>query len=240
MGTMRDLQERIEAIPSRLAVLRGRIGDAAARAGRSADEVTVIAVTKSFPVELIRGALDAGIRDIGENRVQEGREKVEAVGRDAATWHLIGHLQTNKARWALRYFDLIHSLDSIRLAEELQKRAEIEDTVVRTLVQVNTSGEESKYGIAPGSLRSLLEAMPGLDRLRVEGLMTIAPFDEREAVVRPAFVGLRRLFEEVPSWGLPGVTMLHLSMGMSSDFEWAVAEGATMVRVGSVIFGPRE
>ncbi len=237
---MRDLNERIEAIPDRLEAARERIARVASACGREPDSVRMVAVTKSFPLEMVRGALAAGITDIGENRVQEGREKIEQVGRDAATWHLIGHLQTNKAKWAVRYFDLLHSVDSVRLAQTIQERAEVEEATVPVLIQVNTSAEESKYGLSALQLRPLLDQISAFDRLRVEGLMTLAPFDDREQVVRPAFVGLRGLFEEVPSWGIPRVQMTHLSMGMSNDFEWAVAEGATMVRLGSVLFGARE
>jgi pyridoxal phosphate enzyme (YggS family) len=236
---MRDLQDRIDAIPGRLSGVCDRIFRACERSGRDADDVTVVGVTKTFPVALVEAAIAAGIADIGENRVQEGLEKVEAVGRHAAVWHLVGHLQTNKAKHAVSAFDLFHGLDSVRLADEVQKRAENADMTMAVLVQVNTSGEESKYGVPPDGLRPLLEHTAGLDRLQVEGLMTIAPFDQREEVVRPAFVGLRRLFEDVPGWGLPRVEMRHLSMGMSNDFEWAVEEGATIVRLGSVLFGPR-
>ncbi len=237
---MDDLTERIEAIPGRLDRVRERIHRAAGMAGRDPAGVQLIAVTKSFPLEIVRGAIDAGITNIGENRVQEGREKIEAVGREAATWHLVGHLQSNKARWAVRFFDVIQSVDSLRLAEELQHRAEIEEAEIRMLVQVNTSGEGSKYGIENRELRRFLEGLTGFDRLKVGGLMTIGLFDNREEIVRPAFVGLRRLFEEVPAWGIPGIEMKHLSMGMSNDYEWAIAEGATMIRLGSVLFGPRD
>ncbi len=237
---MDDLKERIEGIPRRLAEVRERVARAAGEAGRDPTEIEIIAITKSFPVEIVRGAIEAGITDIGENRIQEGREKVEAVGRGAATWHLVGHLQSNKARWAVRCFDMIHSVDSLHLARELQHRAEIEEVDLPILVQVNTSGEATKHGIEAQEARRLLEEMAPLNRLKVKGLMTIGFFDEREEIVRPAFVGLRRLFEEVPSWGIPGVEMRHLSMGMSNDYEWAIAERATMVRLGSVLFGPRD
>ncbi len=237
---MDDLKERIEEIPGRLDQVCERIESAAGAAQRDPAEIRLIAVTKSFPLEIVRGAIDAGITDIGENRVQEGREKIEAAGREAATWHLVGHLQSNKARWAVRFFDMIQSVDSLRLAGELQHRAEIEEIEIPMLVQVNTSGEDSKYGIESRELRRFLEGFADLDRLKVQGLMTIGLFDEREEIVRPAFVGLRRLFEEVPAWGIPGIEMKHLSMGMSNDYEWAIAEGATMIRLGSVLFGPRD
>jgi len=237
---MLDLDDRIASIPARLESVRERIETAASDADRDPASIRIVAVTKSFPVDIIRAALGAGLTRIGENRVQEGCGKIEQLGRDAATWHLVGHLQTNKARHAVRYFDIIESIDSARVAEAIQHRAEIEDITVPVLVQVNTSAEESKFGLSPGELRPLLDSISALDRIAVQGLMTIAPFDDRETVVRPAFVGLRQLLEEAESWNVPRVEMNHLSMGMSNDFEWAVAEGATMLRLGSVLFGPRE
>jgi pyridoxal phosphate enzyme (YggS family) len=237
---MFDLEDRIAALADRLESVQERIALAASGTGRNPASISVVAVTKAFPVEIIQAALKAGLTEIGENRVQEGREKIEQLGRDAATWHLVGHLQTNKARHAVRCFDIIQSVDSIRLGEAIQHRAEIEAVTVPILIQVNTSAEESKFGVPRQGLRPLVEAVSALDRVRVQGLMTIAPFDDRETVVRPAFVGLRQLLEEVKSWAIPGIEMTHLSMGMSNDFEWAVAEGATLLRLGSVLFGPRE
>ena len=200
----------------------------------------IVAVTKGFPAEIVRAAIDSGLTEIGENRVQEGCVKIELIGREAATWHLVGHLQTNKAKHAVRFFDIIDSVDSIRVAEAVHHRAVIEDVKLPVLVQVNTSGEESKFGVEGAELKPLLEGISRFDRIEVKGLMTIAPFDDRETVVRPAFVGLRRLLEEAGSWGIPRIEMKELSMGMSNDFEWAVAEGATVLRLGSVLFGPRE
>lgn len=237
---MVDLQERISALPSRLSLVRERIEYAAGRAGRDPTGISIVGVTKTLPVTMIEAALRAGLTRIGENRVMEGCEKIEQLGRDAATWHLVGHLQTNKARHAVRCFDIIESVDSVRVAEAIQRRAEIEQVSVPVLIEVNVSGEASKFGVAPGELRQLLEEISVLDRIHVQGLMTIALFDDRESIVRPAFVGLRQLLEEAQSWGIPGTEMTQLSMGMSSDFEWAVAEGATIVRLGSVLFGPRE
>ena len=237
---MANLDERIEALPSRLEDVRERIARAASGAGRDPSGINIVGVTKTLPVPLIEAAIGAGLTRIGENRIQEGCAKIEEIGRNAATWHLVGHLQTNKARHAVRWFDIIESVDSVRIAEAIQQRAEIEERTVPVLVEVNTSGEESKFGVDEGELRPLLERIASFDRLRVEGLMTIAPFDVREEIVRPAFVRLRRLLEDARSWQIPGVEMRELSMGMSGDFEWAVAEGATIVRLGSVLFGSRE
>lgn len=237
---MSNLDDRIASLPARLESVRERIEAAASAVGRDPESVLIVAVTKSFPVEIMRAALGAGLTDIGENRVQEGCEKIEQLGRETATWHLVGHLQTNKARHAVRFFDIIESVDSVRVAEAIHHRAEIEDVTVPVLVQVNTSAEESKFGVTGAELGPLLEEVSTLDRIEVQGLMTIGPFDDRETVVRPAFVGLRQLLEEAESWEIPRIEMKELSMGMSNDFEWAVAEGATILRLGSVLFGPRE
>jgi pyridoxal phosphate enzyme (YggS family) len=234
-----DLETRIAGIPERLEEVRSRIARAADEAGRDPSEVSIVGVTKTLPTALISAAIEAGLEGIGENRVQEGCAKIEELGRDATTWHLIGHLQTNKARHAARWFDCIHSIDSVRIAEALQQRAAIEERTIPVFLEVNTSGEASKYGVEPDELRPLLEAAAGCNRLAIRGLMTIAPWDPREKIVRPAFVRLRRLLEEARGWNIPGVEMSELSMGMSDDFEWAVAEGATVVRLGTVLFGRR-
>src|SRR5690606_29540528 len=220
-----------------------RIAQACARAGRAPDEVTLVAVTKTFPAEVVRAAVAAGLRDFGENRVQELVEKAEAVPGEAAggdvRWHLIGHPQRNKARDAARHADAFHALDSLRLAEALDRRAAAEGRVLPCLVQVNVSAEDTKSGVAPDQAHALLDALAPLAHLRVEGLMTLAaPADteeELETVVRPQFRRLRRLAETYPGGGLR-----FLSMGMSGDYEVAVEEGATHVRIGSALFGPRE
>ena len=234
-----DLETRIAGIPERLEEVRSRIARAAGDARRDPSEVSIVGVTKTLPTALVTAAIDAGLDGIGENRIQEACQKIEELGRDAATWHLLGHLQTNKARYAARWFDVVHSVDSVRIAEALQQRAAIEDRTIPVFLEVNTSGEESKFGVIPDELEPLLEAVSGFDRLAIRGLMTIAPYDSRERIVRPAFVRLRRLLEEAREWDIPGVEMSELSMGMSDDFEWAVAEGATVVRLGSVLFGRR-
>jgi len=234
-----DLETRIAGIPERLEEVRSRIARAAGDAGRDPSEVSIVGVTKTLPTALVTAAIDAGLDGIGENRIQEACQKIEELGRDAVTWHLLGHLQTNKARYAARWFDVVHSVDSVRIAKALQQRAEIEDRSIPVFLEVNASGEESKFGVIPDDLEPLLEAVSGFDRLAIRGLMTIAPYDSRERIVRPAFVRLRRLLEEAREWDIPGVEMSELSMGMSDDFEWAVAEGATVVRLGSVLFGRR-
>ena len=216
--------------------VRERIERARQRAGR-ADPVTLVAVTKTHPAEVVRMAVEAGIGDVGENRVQEMDDKVGEIGRDAVRWHLIGHLQRNKAARAVALADLVHSLDSLRLAEALSAEAVKAGTAVRALVQVNTSGEASKFGFAADAALDQIGRMAALPGLRLEGMMTMAPFTDDEAVIRRTFAAARRLCEEaarqVPGFGR------HLSMGMSNDFEAAVEEGSTLVRVGSTLFGER-
>lgn len=218
--------------------VRERIQRALDRTGRD-QEVRIVAVTKGHPVEAVEAAVRAGLRTVGENRVQELEEKVGAVGREAVEWHMIGHLQRNKARMAVPLFDRIHSLDSVRLARALSQEGKRVETVVRGYMQVNVSGEESKGGIEGEAAVEALGAMTELDSLEVHGLMTMAPLTDDERVLRRTFrdmwVLLERLQGELPG-GLRGA---ELSMGMSNDFEIAVEEGATSVRLGTVLFGER-
>ncbi|MDR0787589.1 MAG: YggS family pyridoxal phosphate-dependent enzyme [Gemmatimonadota bacterium] len=225
-------------LPARLAGIRDRIEAACHRVGRDPRGVEIVAVTKTHPVEAVRAALAAGLVNIGENRVQELESKVDAAGVEGARWHLIGHLQRNKARQAIELADLIHSVDSIRLAQKLSEEAVDSGRQVEVLVQVNVSGEETKGGLeGPGTLDSLggICLLPGL---RVVGLMTMAPFTADEGVVREVFRAVRRLAEEAGS--LPGFQSRHLSMGMSGDFELAVEEGSTLVRIGTALLGERD
>jgi hypothetical protein len=210
--------------------VRERIARAAERAGRRPADVLLIGVSKTVEVERIRAAVAAGVTALGENRVQEAKAKIDELGRPAA-WHLIGHLQTNKVKDALDLFDVIHSVDRLELARELDRRAAARGTVVEALLQVNVAAEASKGGVGPDAVAESLDAIGKLAHLRVRGLMTIPPEAERPEDARPWFRRLRELAER---HGLP-----ELSMGMSGDFEVAVEEGATMVRVGTAIFGPR-
>lgn len=225
-------------IATNLQEIRQRIAEAARKAGRNPDEVTLIAVSKNHTVDQIREALAAGITDLGENRVQEAVPKYQAIGK-AATWHMIGTLQTNKARQAVAFADLIHSLDRTSLAQELHRLGQRRGRPVPVLVQVNVAGEESKHGLPPAELPAFLEQISAMDGLCVQGLMTIAPAADDPESVRPVFARLRRLSEQAARLGLPRVEMRWLSMGMSGDYEAAVAEGANLVRIGSAIFGPR-
>ena len=203
------------------------VARACARAGRSPEHVLLIAVSKTMDVERVRLAIAAGVAALGENRVQEAKEKIEALGRPVP-WHLIGSLQTNKAKDAARLFDWIHSVDRADLAQELSRRAE---RALNILLQVNLGDEPQKGGVAPAELKRLHELVAALPNLKVRGLMAIPPATERPEQARPFFRQLRELREQL---GLE-----HCSMGMSADFEVAIEEGATMVRVGTAIFGPR-
>jgi pyridoxal phosphate enzyme (YggS family) len=226
----------VQELRARVAEVRERIEAARARAGR-ADAVTLVAVTKTHPADVVRAAIEAGVADVGENRVQEMDDKVAQIGRGAVRWHLIGHLQRNKAAPAVALADLVHSLDSVRLAEALSAEAVKAGTEVRALVQVNTSGEESKFGLAADEAIDAVARMAALPGLRLEGMMTMAPFTDDEAVIRRTFAGARRLCEDAARQ-VPGLGT-RLSMGMSNDFEAAVEEGSTLVRVGSTLFGER-
>lgn len=224
-------------LAARVAEVRERIDAARARSGRT-DDVTLVAVTKTHPPDAVRAAIEAGVGDVGENRVAELEEKVAAVGRDAVRWHLIGHLQRNKAARALPRFDLLHSLDNLRLAEVLSRAATEAGRTVSVLLQVNTSGEETKGGWGGAEALEAAAAVAALPGLRVEGMMTMAPFTDDAAVLRRTFREARRLFDAAAS-GVEGFHPRHLSMGMSNDYEIAVEEGSTLVRVGSVLFGAR-
>jgi pyridoxal phosphate enzyme (YggS family) len=226
----------VQELKARVDGVRERIEAARARAGHP-DPVTLVAVTKTHPADVVRAAIQAGVADVGENRVQEMDDKVGEIGRGAVRWHLIGHLQRNKAARAVALADLVHSLDSLRLAEALSTEAVKAGVVVPCLVQVNTSGEESKFGLAADEAMDVIHPMSALPGVRLEGMMTMAPFTDDQAVIRRTFAGARRLCEEaarqVPGFGR------QLSMGMSNDFEAAVEEGSTLVRVGSTLFGER-
>ena len=223
----------------RIAAVHEKMAAAAARGGRRVEEVRLVAVSKTHPPERIAEAWDAGLRIFGENRVQEAQEKIPRVQR-AAEWHLVGHLQSNKAAAAARLFQLVHSVDDAPLARRLSGAAEREGRVLDVLVQVNVSGEAVKSGAAPDRLRPLLEEIAsGCPGVRVRGLMTMPPLDEHPEASRPHFARLRALADEVRSWRIPSVAMDELSMGMTGDFPVAIEEGATLIRVGRALFGER-
>src|SRR5882724_3338401 len=233
-------------IAQNAAAVRERIGAAARRAGRNADDVVLMGVSKTFPAEAVREAYAAGIRVFGENRVQEFAEKSSNLptgldGLRDAEWHLIGHLQSNKAGKAAELFDAVDSVDSLRLAERLNAAAAELGKKLRVFIEINIGGEEAKAGLNPSApeLEEILLAAPRLDHLEIQGLMAIPPFVENPEDARPYFRKLRQVRDGIAKRQLSGVGMSTLSMGMSHDFEIAVEEGSTCVRVGTAIFGTR-
>jgi pyridoxal phosphate enzyme (YggS family) len=224
----------------RLDEVRRRIASAAKRSNRVPEEVTLIAVSKTHPVEMLSQALDVGVTDFGENRVQEADTKITELGRHQARWHLIGHLQANKARRAVLLFDIIHSIDSVQLARRLNRLcAEEGRDELPVLIQVDLADEETKSGASVEALPELVTAVTSCERLRLVGLMTLPPFFEDAEMVRPFFRRLRELRDALGARGDFDAHPGELSMGMSHDFEIAIEEGATMVRVGTLIFGAR-
>lgn len=228
------------SISENLNLVRARIAAAARRAGRSPDAIALMAVTKTQPPERIRDAYEAGQRLFGENRVQEFAEKINEL-RDlsGAEWHMIGHLQTNKAAKAAELFQAVDSIDSLKLAEKLDAAARGLGRKIDVLIEINIGGEAAKSGVAPDSkeLEQLLAAAPRLEGLSFRGLMAVPPFTENPEGARPYFRSLRELRDAIAARSLPGVSMQQLSMGMSHDFEVAIEEGSTCVRVGTAIFG---
>lgn len=226
-----------ESIETRLASVFRRITAAARLSGREPGDITLVTVTKTQPVEAVREAIAAGAAIIGENYIQEARNKFEALTGQQASWHLIGHLQSNKAKYAVRIFDLIHSVDSIKLAGEIDKQAQKAGKIQDILIQVNISGESSKSGVAHEAAMTLIKDMAALPNIRLKGLMTMPPFFNAPDRARPFFADLRRLRDRAEQ--ATGIALPHLSMGMTGDFEAAIREGATLIRVGTAIFGER-
>jgi len=224
-------------IKENIAAVQKRIADAAARAGRT-DAITLVAVTKNHPVEYMKEAAANGITDVGENRVQEALQKLEAFPENHLKWHLIGHLQTNKAKHAVEHFDLIHSVDSEHLLKAVNKEAAKLGKVQDILLQVNVAREESKFGMEVEEFPAMCELAGTLANVRVQGLMCIAPNFEHVEDVRPIFRIAHALYEDMKS-KFPDGQIQYLSMGMTHDFEIAIEEGANVVRVGTAIFGAR-
>ena len=220
---------------SRLAKIQVAIASAAQKAGRDPNDIELLAVSKTQPVEAIQDAMRAGVTSFGENKVQEARVKIEALGR--GVWHLIGHLQSNKAKDAVRLFDSIDSVDRADLAEEINSRAEVLGKIQNVLLQVNIAGESTKFGCAPDHARALAESMNALPRLCLRGLMTIAPYSPEPEKSRPHFAGLRELRDQLEAD--TGLRLPVLSMGMSGDFAVAIEEGSTCIRIGTALFGER-
>ena len=215
-----------------------RINDAAAKCSRKAEEIKLLGASKSQSIEAIRAAIGAGVKLIGENYVQEAKEKKDQIA-ESAEWHMIGHLQRNKAKAAIELFDILETLDNPALARELDKEASKRGKKVRVFIEVNLGNEESKSGIAKNQLVSLVEEVASLSNMRVEGLMTVPPFRENLEEVRPFFRELTDLRERLNELRLPNIDIRELSMGMTHDYTVAIEEGATIVRVGTALFGPR-
>ncbi len=228
--TSTDIRANIEAIHQRIA-------RAAARAGRNPDDVVLVGASKKVPAERIGMALDAGLQHIGENFVQEAMKKYDVIGR-RATWHFIGHLQRNKVKYVIPRFEVIESVDSERLAREIDKRAKQAGRTMRILLQVNVGDETTKFGVAPEEADELAGCIDGLDALKLEGVMAMPPMVADPEDARRYFVTVRELRDAIEA-NRPGIKLQHLSMGMTHDFEVAIEEGATIVRVGTGIFGPR-
>jgi PLP dependent protein len=242
---LRETMTKVTAVPEtireRFEHVQARIGAAAERARRSAQELTLVAISKTQPAAALKLAVSLGVTNLGENRVQEAEPKIIEVGRNAARWHLVGHLQSNKARRAVQLFDVIHSLDSAALAQRLNRLCEEEQrNELPVLIQVDLAGEETKSGITEAEVQDLAELVQGCQRLKLAGLMILPPYFEIAEQARPFFRRLRELRGELKEKGYFEDESGELSMGMSHDFEVAIEEGATMLRIGTAIFGERE
>jgi len=227
------------SIADRLTEVRACIAAAARSAGRDPSSVTLVAVSKTFPIDAVRDAYAAGQRDFGENRVQEGLEKIGQSPDLKIRWHLLGHLQSNKARKAAASFAAIQSVDSLELLLKIDAAAQETGSSPQLLIQIDLAGEDTKFGVSPGEAPQLLEAAAALRSARVAGLMTLPPIPEHPEASRPWFRQLRELRDQWREAGVPASMLQELSMGMSGDFEVAIQEGATIVRVGTAIFGTR-
>lgn len=223
-----------------IAHIQERIRAAARACNRDPEMIRLVAVSKTVAAERIRPAIEAGVRILGENYIQEAGEKIEALAEQPVAWHFIGHLQSNKAKFAVRWFDLIHTVDSVKLAREIDKQAARLGKVQDVLVQVNVGGEASKAGVSPEETETLLHSLSQLENLSVKGLMTIPPYFDAPETVRPYFRSLADLRAHLAGRSIPRIHLEELSMGMTGDFEAAIAEGATLVRIGSAIFGERQ
>ena len=224
-------------IKTNLAQIRDKIKIAANKSARDEKEITLIAVSKTYSPDAINEAIDCGVTDIGENKVQEIVEKYDKV--KPVRWHLIGHLQTNKVKYIIDKVDMIHSVDSIRLMEEIDRQAKKHNIVMKILIQVNISGEESKFGISADEIEEMLRHAGTLNNVKVCGLMTILPKLDNDISLRLHFVNIKRIYIDISSKKYNNIDMKYLSMGMSGDFELAIEEGSNMVRIGRAIFGER-
>jgi hypothetical protein len=226
-------------IAENLKNLRKRIEQTCQKCGRKIDDVQLIAVAKTFSIELIKEAIDAGQIDFGENYVQELQEKHKALAERRVHWHFIGHLQSNKVKYIAEYVNLIHSVDDLNLGKEISKRAERCNRVQDVLVEIHTTDEATKFGVQPEHAIALIKGLSQLSHLRVCGLMTLGPFSDNPSDSRPSFRCVAELKKQIEAEGIMNVQMHHLSMGMTHDFDVAIEEGATLVRIGTAIFGRR-
>ncbi|NTZ90237.1 YggS family pyridoxal phosphate-dependent enzyme [Agrobacterium tumefaciens] len=236
---MSNTSEPTGTLAANLSSVTARIASAAARAGRPTDAVRFVLVTKTIEAERVREVIRLGAGDLGENKVQEGRSKAEALSGEPAQWSMIGHLQSNKVKDVLRFASEVQSLDRLSLATALEKRLQFLGRGLDVLVQVNTSGEASKFGLAPDAVAPFLKELTAFDAIRLRGFMTLATFTPEETEVRRCFRLLRNIRDRARSDAPQGAALSDLSMGMSGDFEWAIEEGATIVRVGQAVFGAR-
>ena len=227
-----DIRNNLDSIYERVKV-------AAERSGRTAGEIKVIAVTKTVEVERIKNVIDYGVFDLGENRVQELTEKYDKLDPEC-NWHLIGHLQTNKVKYIIDKVKMIHSVDSVELAREINGRAARAGKKMDILLQVNVAGEDTKFGVSPEEVKQYIEQISGFGNISLRGLMTIAPFAQNAQDIRPVFRKLYNLYIDIKNEKIDNVNMDYLSMGMSNDFEVAIEEGANIVRIGTGIFGKRD
>jgi PLP dependent protein len=226
-------------IATNVSAIKQRIASAAARSNRDPHSIKLLAVTKTVQPHIIEQAIKAGLTAFGENYVQEAREKITAIGQ-RVEWHMIGHLQTNKAKYVVHLFDYIHSVDRLELAQEINKRACLIDRKINILIEINVSGEQTKSGITTAESINLIREISVLENVSVKGLMTMAPYSDNPENSRPYFSELRNLRNKIISEGIAGIQMEELSMGMTDDFEIAIEEGATIVRIGRAIFGKRK
>lgn len=239
MSSVGIRQGKDAELKDRLDQVKARIKQAADDCKRPVDSIRLIAVSKTMPAEIVKQAIEAGVTDLGENYIQEARDKINTLATSPVNWHYIGHLQSNKAKYAVRLFDLIHSVDSLKLAKELDKQAQKNNKIQSILVQVNVAKEASKSGVYVEDTIALMENLGQLAHISVKGLMTMPPYFNAPQKVRPFFAALRQLRDRIRDEAIPNIAMDELSMGMTGDFEAAIEEGATMVRIGTAIFGER-
>ncbi len=228
----------MDTISKNLEDIKHRIKRAAEVSGRNENDILLLGVTKTVDIDRIKTLMDCGIKNLGENRVQELTEKYEIIG-DEARWHLIGHLQTNKVKYIVNKVKLIHSVESLRLAEEIDRQARKHDKVMDILVEVNVSGEESKFGVKPNEVYDFIQKASSFDGIRIRGLMTVAPFVENPQENRVYFEQMYKLFIDMKHKNNDNINMTYLSMGMTNDYEVAIEEGSNIVRIGTGIFGAR-